>query len=93
MRDDPDLARLLRETAFSPRLEMFRKILAPAFPNPVERDLRAEMAVAIPLYRLLSAGKLPSDREIRAKLVPLILGRPLAAPKQPASRATTRRAS
>jgi AcrR family transcriptional regulator len=80
MRDDADLARLLRETALSPRLEVFREILGPAFPNPVERDLRAEMAVAIPLHRLLFAGKLPSEREIRSKLVPLILGRPFTTP-------------
>ena len=90
MRDDPDLARLLQETAISPRLEMFREIMAPAFPDPVERDLRAEMAMAIPLSRFLLAGKVPSEHEIRTKLVPLILGRPLAAPKQPASRAPRR---
>jgi AcrR family transcriptional regulator len=91
-RDDPDLARVLRETAVTPRLDMFRQILAPAFPDPVERDLRAEMAVAIPLYRFLFAGKLPSEREIRAKLVPLILGQSVTAPRQPAKRALARRA-
>jgi AcrR family transcriptional regulator len=78
MRDDPDLARLLRETAVLPRIEMYREILAPAFPDLVEREQRAEMAVAIPMYRLLFGGKLPSEREIRATLVPLILGRPPA---------------
>jgi AcrR family transcriptional regulator len=85
-RDDPELARVLGETAVTPRLDIFRQILAPAFPDVAERDLRAEMAVAIALYRFLFAGQLPSDREIRVKLVPLILGRPLAAPKQPAKR-------
>jgi AcrR family transcriptional regulator len=92
MRDDPDLARLLRETALNSRLELFREILAPAFPNPVERDLRAEMAVAIPLYRLLFGDKLPSEHEIRTKLVPLILGQPRAATRRATSRTLARRA-
>jgi AcrR family transcriptional regulator len=87
MRDDADLARLVRETAVSPRFDMFRQIIAPAFADPVERDLRAEMAMAIPLYRVLFSGKLPSQNEIRTKLVPLILGRPIAAAKRPAKRA------
>jgi AcrR family transcriptional regulator len=91
MRHDPDLARLLRETAVSPRLDMFREILAPMFPNPVECDLRAEMAVAIPFFRLLVTGQLPSEGEIRTELVPLILGRPLAAPGPPTSRTSARR--
>ena len=86
MRDDADLARLVRGTAVSPRFDMFRQILAPAFVDPVERDLRAEMAMAIPLYRVLFSGKLPSQNEIRTKLVPLILGRPVAAAKRPAKR-------
>ena len=62
---------------------MFREILAPMFPNPVERDLRAEMAVAIPFFRLLVTGQLPKEGEIRTELVPLILGRPLAVTKAP----------
>jgi AcrR family transcriptional regulator len=86
MRDDPELARLLRETAVAPRFDMFRQIIAPAFSDPVERDLRAEMAMAIPLYRVLFSGKLPSQSEIRTKLVPLILGRPFAPTKRPAKR-------
>lgn len=90
MRDNAHLARLVRETAVSPRFDMFRQILAPAFSDPVERDLRAEMAMALPLYRLLFSGKLPSQTEIRTKFVPLILGRPIAAPKPPAKQASRR---
>jgi AcrR family transcriptional regulator len=92
MRHDPDLARLMRETAVGPRVEMFRDILAPAFPDAAERDLRTEMAMAIPLYRLLITGKFPTDREIRTKLVPLVLGRPLTGAKRSAARPRARRA-
>ena len=92
MRDDPDLARLLRETALNSKLKMFREILAAEFADPVERDLRAELAVALPLYRFLFADKLPTDREIRAKVVPLILGRPLTSTGRPARRIPARRA-
>jgi AcrR family transcriptional regulator len=92
MRDDPDLARLLRETALNSKIKMFREILAPEFADPVERDLRAELAVALPLYRFLFADELPSDREIRAKVVPLILGRPITSTGRPARRIPARRA-
>ncbi|HEX4864555.1 MAG TPA: TetR/AcrR family transcriptional regulator [Acidimicrobiales bacterium] len=87
MRDDADLAHLLRETTVSPRFDMFRQIIAPAFADPVERNLRAEMAMAIPLYRVLFSGKLPTQNEIRTELVPLILGRPIAEAKRAAKRA------
>jgi AcrR family transcriptional regulator len=90
-RDDPELARVLAETAVTPRLEIFRQILAPAFPDAAERDLRAEMAVSLPLYRFLFGGQLPTERDIRVKLVPLILGRPLTAAKRPAKRSSAPR--
>jgi AcrR family transcriptional regulator len=91
MPHDPDLARLLRDTAVAPKLDTFRQILAPMFPNPTERDLRAEMAVAIPFFRLLVTGQLPTEAEIRTELVPLILGRPLDIPQPPTKRAPARR--
>jgi AcrR family transcriptional regulator len=75
MRDHPDLAKLLRDTAVREHLELFRLILAPLFQDLRERDLRAEMAVALPLYRLLIVGKLPSQHEIREQLVPMVVGR------------------
>jgi AcrR family transcriptional regulator len=77
MRDNPELAALVQETAVAPRLDMLRAILTPAFPDPVECGLRAEMAMALPVYRLMFAGALPGEREIRDRLVPLILGRPI----------------
>jgi AcrR family transcriptional regulator len=89
MRGNPELAALLRESAITPRLDVMRAILAPAFQDPVERDLRAEMALALPLHRFLLAGKLPTKREIRDELVPLILDRPLTARKRRARSART----
>lgn len=86
MRDNPELAALLRDTAVTSRLDAMRRILAPAFEDPVERDLRAEMALALPIYRFLLVGKLPTRREISEELVPLILDRPLTPRKRPASR-------
>jgi hypothetical protein len=86
MRDNPELAALLRDSAFAPRLDIVRNILASAFPDPVERDLRAEMALALLLHRFLLGGKLPTQREIGDELVPLILDRPLTARKRPSSR-------
>jgi AcrR family transcriptional regulator len=77
MRDHPDLASLLRDTAVRERLKLFKQILTPVFENPEERDLRAEMAIALPLYRFLIVGELPTQREIRDHLVPAVLGRSL----------------
>jgi AcrR family transcriptional regulator len=74
MRDHPDLAELLRQTAVRERLAHYRQVLAPVFDDPRERDLRAEMAVALVLYRFLIVGKLPGRREIREQLVPAVLG-------------------
>lgn len=84
-RDDPELARLLRETAVAPRLELLRRILAGAISNRAELDLRAEMAEAIVLYRFLLGDVLPTKREIRGRIVPLLLGRPPTA-QTPAAR-------
>jgi AcrR family transcriptional regulator len=86
MRDNPELATLLRNSTVTSRLDAMRRILAPAFEDPVERDLRAEMALALPVYRFLLAGKLPTRREISDELVPLILDRPLTPRKRPAGR-------
>lgn len=78
-RAKPELAALVRQTAIGPQLEMFRQILAPAFSDPVELELRAEIALGLPTYRLLLTGTLPTSREIRKHIVPLILGQPPAA--------------
>jgi AcrR family transcriptional regulator len=86
MRDNPELAALLRESAFAPRLDVVRTILTPVFADAVERDLRAEMALSLLLHRFLLAGKLPTQREIRDQLVPLILDRPLTTGKRLAKR-------
>jgi AcrR family transcriptional regulator len=75
MRDHPDLASLLRDTAVRHHVDVYRQILGAVFEDPKERNLRAEMAVAVLLYRFLIVGELPSQREIREQLVPMILGR------------------
>jgi len=77
MRDHPDLATLLRDTAVRERLNLFRQILTPVFEDPRDRDLRAEMAIALLLYRFLIVGELPTQREIREQLVPAVLSRSL----------------
>jgi AcrR family transcriptional regulator len=86
MRDHPDLASLLRDTAVRHHVDVYRQILGAMFEDPVERDLRAEMAVAVPLYRFLIVGELPSQREIREELVPIVLGRSLDRHKASSSR-------
>jgi AcrR family transcriptional regulator len=75
MRDHPDLASLLRDTAVRHHVDAYRQILGAVFDDPGERDLRAEMAVAVTLYRFLIVGQLPTHREIRDQLVPMVLGR------------------
>jgi AcrR family transcriptional regulator len=75
MRENPELAALVHETAVGPKLDAFRAILAPAFSDPAELALRAEIALGMPLYRVLFTGSLPTAREIRTRIVPLILGR------------------
>jgi AcrR family transcriptional regulator len=75
MRSNPEMAALVQQTAIGPKLEMFRQILAPAFSDPDELELRAEIALGVPTYRLLFTGTLPTTREIRAKIVPLILNK------------------
>jgi AcrR family transcriptional regulator len=84
MRDHPDLAALVHERAIGPALDQVRTSLAPAFPDPVELQLRIELASGLLLHRLLVTHNLPSRREIRERLVPLILGRgALAADRRP----------
>jgi AcrR family transcriptional regulator len=78
MHDHPDLAALVHESAIGPGLDRVRTILAPAFPDPVELELRTELANGILLHRLLVTHNLPKRREIRERLAPLILGRPVA---------------
>jgi AcrR family transcriptional regulator len=90
MRDHPDLAKLLRDTAVRQRLELFQQILTPVFEDRRDRRLRAEMAVALPLYRLLIVGELPGQREIREQLVPMVLGRSPDHRPPPTSRARPR---
>lgn len=77
MRTNPEMAALVRQSAIDPKLEMFRQILAPAFSDPVELELRAEIALGLPTYRLLFTGTLPTPREIRTNIVPLILNKVL----------------
>jgi AcrR family transcriptional regulator len=97
MRDHPDLASLLRDTAVKHHVDVYRQILGRVFEDAEERDLRAEMAVAVPLYRFLIVGELPSQREIRERLVPMVLGRSPdhhdAASSQPRHRARRTRAA
>jgi AcrR family transcriptional regulator len=89
MHDHPDLAALVHETAIGPGLDRLRSILAPAFSDPVELELRTELANGILLHRLLVTHNLPKRREIRERLVPLILGRPVARTgRQPRRRRT-----
>jgi AcrR family transcriptional regulator len=75
---NPEMAALVRQTGIGPKLDMFRQILAPAFTDPVELELRAEIALGLPTYRLLFTGTLPTPREIRTNIVPLILNKPLS---------------
>jgi AcrR family transcriptional regulator len=78
MHEHPDLAEFVETASIGPVLETNRSVLAPAFPDPAELQLRAELINAVLLYRLLVTQDLPDRREIRHRLVPLILGRPLS---------------
>lgn len=78
MHDHPDLAALVEQTSIGPRMAQIRSVLAPAFADPVELNVRAELADSLLLYRLLVSRDLPSRREIKEDLVPIILGRPRA---------------
>jgi AcrR family transcriptional regulator len=94
MRDHPELAALVHERAIGPALDQVRTSLTPAFPDPLELQLRTELANGVLLHRLLVTHNLPTRREIRERLVPLILGRPVAAagrnpPRWPARATTT----
>jgi AcrR family transcriptional regulator len=82
MHDHPDLAALVHERAIGPGLDRVRAILAPAFPDPVELQLRTEMANGILLHRLLVTHNLPKPLELRERIVPLILGRPMSQPRR-----------
>ena len=91
MRDHPDLAALVQERAIGPALDRVRKSLAPAITDPLELQLRTELANGVLLHRLLVTHSLPTRREIREHLVPLILGQPMAdaGRKPPMRRART----
>jgi AcrR family transcriptional regulator len=84
MHDHPDLAALVNEASIKPGLAKIRAVLAPAIPDPAELELRTEMAQALLQYRLLVTGTLPTRREIKRQLVPVILGRsPTKSPRRP----------
>lgn len=85
-RHDAELSHLLRETAVAPRLELLRRILANAFSDRADQELRAELAEAIIVYRFLLRDGLPTEQEIRSRIVPLLLGQPTASPTPRAGR-------
>ncbi len=78
MRHHPELATAVRDAFVVPRQAAFAEILACRFDDPEECAVRAEMALAIPLSRLLLGIPLPKPQEIRTRLVPLVMGLPLS---------------
>ena len=65
MHDHADLAALVEKTSVGPVLEQNRSVLATAFSDPTEVDLRAELASAVLVYRLLVTQDLPDGEEIK----------------------------
>jgi AcrR family transcriptional regulator len=84
MQREEELARAVRETLVFPKQREFADILASVFDDPDECVFRAELALGLPLHRLVLGMELPDEHEIRSRLVPVLLGRALEPPAVPA---------
>jgi AcrR family transcriptional regulator len=78
MRREPELADAVRDALVYPRQREFAQILAAVFDDPEECALRAELALGLPLQRLILGIALPDEHDIRTRLVPILLTPPAA---------------
>jgi AcrR family transcriptional regulator len=79
MQREPELAAAVRDAIVYPKRREFARILEPTFVDPEECALRAELALGLPLHRLILGLAPPDEHEIRTCLVPVLLARAPAA--------------